>query len=325
MIIAQLELFAMLSRRGLVPTVLSRKLTHIGSGTAMTTALVLFPHDYWPARLAVSLFLIGFMLLFAAVAHMPEEQLSALPPLVRSRLEGMVVAMCRSGDRRELMHGTFYFAFVVATFVLLFWTAPINVIIFASLFIGDGIADPAGRLASSWASSCHTCRSPISASAHSRSTEFGRPLAHGVAPLVDAARLRNGARPSDAADHDSSVSSTDGSGKADKPLNFLQYQVGYFGVKSYPGSAAFFLGGWCAAAGWGLLFNHCGLWRSDFPMASFLKVAALCIGVATLAEAISPPHVDNLVVTYAAAAMAFCLAQSGVASFLLLNSLNCAV
>ena len=37
----------------------------------------------------------------------------------------------------------------------------------------------------------------------------------------------------------------------------------------------------------------------------------------TLAEAISPPHVDNLLVSYASAAAAFCLSESGVAPFLL--------
>ena len=39
--------------------------------------------------------------------------------------------------------------------------------------------------------------------------------------------------------------------------------------------------------------------------------------VATIAEAVSPPHVDNLVVTYAAAATGYCLAESGVAPYLL--------
>jgi hypothetical protein len=34
--------------------------------------------------------------------------------------------------------GTFYYAFAVACFVLLFWSAPINAIVFASLFVGDG-------------------------------------------------------------------------------------------------------------------------------------------------------------------------------------------
>ena len=46
--------------------------------------------------------------------------------------------------------GTFYYAFAVACFVLLFWSAPINAIVFASLFVGDGVADPIGRLITSW-------------------------------------------------------------------------------------------------------------------------------------------------------------------------------
>merc|ERR1719421_1196853 len=77
-IVVQLELFGLLSRTQLLPAAFSRKLTHIGAGTAMTTALVLFPKHYWPARLAVSLSLVAFMLLFAVVAHVPEEHASRL-------------------------------------------------------------------------------------------------------------------------------------------------------------------------------------------------------------------------------------------------------
>merc|ERR1719421_926385 len=150
-IVVQLELFGLLSRQNLIPAAFSRKLTHIGAGTAMTTALVLFPRDYWPARLAVSLSLVAFMLLFALVAHVPDGAFRTLPPMLRHRLDKLVHAMCRSGERAELMRGTFYYAFAVATFVLLFWTAPINVVIFASLFVGDGVADPIGRILTAWA------------------------------------------------------------------------------------------------------------------------------------------------------------------------------
>ena len=278
-IILQLELFGFLSRRQLVPSAFSRKLTHIGAGTAMTTALVLFPHNYWPARLAVSLSLVAFMLLFALIAHMPDTHASALPPLVQRRLDRLVHAMCRSGERAELMRGTFYYAFAVATFVLLFWTAPINVVIFAALFIGDGIADPIGRLAAAWA--CTTA-----APSSTRATESS-----------------DAAVPCD--------------GKSEKPLVWLQYRVGWFGVKSFPGSLAFFVGGFGAAAACGSLFAWAGHYGTDFELRAFLGAAALCIGVATVAEAISPPHVDNLLVTYAAAAVAFCLAESGVAPFML--------
>lgn len=89
-IVVQLEIFGFLSRRQWLPSVFSRKLTHIGAGSAMTTALVFFPRQYWPARLAVSLSLVAFMLLFALVAHMPDNRARGLPPMVQSRLDSLV-------------------------------------------------------------------------------------------------------------------------------------------------------------------------------------------------------------------------------------------
>merc|ERR1719258_76759 len=106
------------------------------------------------------------MLSFAVVAHTPEERFGSLPPFVRARLDGLVQSMCRQGQREELMRGTFYYAFVVATFVLLFWTSPINVIVFAALFLGDGVADPVGRLATAalaraWCPCDDSARPPV--------------------------------------------------------------------------------------------------------------------------------------------------------------------
>lgn len=158
-IVGQLELFAVLTRRQWIPIVFSRKMAHIGSGSLMTSALVLFPRQYWPrpggnrrkpgrlllprrpclsapdrtpgcpeprlcragrphrarfrhrpARLAVSLFLVSFMLVFATIAHLPDDRFASLPPLLRGRLESMVHAMCRTGERSELMRGTLYHA-----------------------------------------------------------------------------------------------------------------------------------------------------------------------------------------------------------------------
>lgn len=275
-IIIQLELFGFLSRRQMLPAAFSRKLTHIGAGTAMTTALVLFPKNYWPARLAVSLSLVAFMLLFAIIAHLPDHVTQGLPPLLRQRVDSLVHAMCRSGERAELMRGTFYYAFAVATFVLLFWTAPINVVIFASLFIGDGLADPIGRISAAWV---------------------------GAATVSAASAAQPEAPPCD--------------GKSGKPLVWLQYRVGCFGVKSYPGSLAFFLGGLAAAIAWGRLFAWAGHYGPSFDFGEFAYAATLCVLAATFAEAISPPHVDNLLVSYAAAAVAFCLAESGVAPSML--------
>jgi len=289
-IVIQLELFGLLSRKQLLPAAFSRKLTHIGAGTAMTTALVLFPRNYWPARLAVSLSLVAFMLLFAFVAHLPDGAFRSLPPVLRHRLDKLVHAMCRSGERAELMRGTFYYAFAVATFVLLFWTAPINVVIFASLFIGDGIADPVGRLAAGASSACREAEPP---------TTVATDGASATASAADAP-------PSHPCD-----------GKSGKPLTWLQYRVGYFGTKSYPGSLAFFVGSLAAAFLWAALFSWAGHYGADFELSGFMGAATACIFAATLAEAVSPPHVDNLLVTYAAAAVAFCLAESGYAPYML--------
>ena len=251
---ARSQLFGLLSRTRFIPSAFSRKLTHIGAGTAMTTALVLFPRNYWPARLAVSLSLVAFMVVFAMIAHVPDDGFRSLPPVLRHRLDKLVHAMCRSGDRAELMRGTFYYAFAVATFVLLFWTAPINAVIFASLFIGDGIADPVGRL---WASCADARREAAAANA---TTSSAKANTSGATTVADAA--------------------------GEKPLLSLQYRVGYFGVKSIPGSLAFFIGGTAAAAGGGALFNWAGHYGQDFELSSFLPAATLCIAAATIAEAI---------------------------------------
>lgn len=72
-----------------------------------------------------------------------------------------------------------------------------------------------------------------------------------------------------------------------------------------------------AAALWGALFAWAGHYGPNFELARFLRAAALCILAATVAEAISPPHVDNLLVTYAAGAVAYCLAESGHAPYML--------
>ena len=50
------------------------------------------------------------MLVFATIAHLPDDRFASLPPLLRGRLESMVHAMCRTGERSELMRGTLYHA-----------------------------------------------------------------------------------------------------------------------------------------------------------------------------------------------------------------------
>lgn len=191
-----------------------------------------------------------------------------------------------------------------------------NVIIFSALFIGDGVADPVGRLTTAWAASLLCAPStpagqakppPPAATAQASGTLRARgstAAATATASVAGAGAVGCGG-------------ATPAEGKTGKPLLPLQYRVGHFGVKSYPGSLAFFCASLCAAAGWAALFDAAGHYGPDFSYAAFLAAATACVGVATVAEAISPPHVDNLLVSYAAAATGYCLSESGLAPFLM--------
>lgn len=196
----------------------------------------------------------------------------------------------------------------MACFVLLFWSAPINAIVFASLFVGDGVADPIGRLVTSWLGAARCARAappaverlpaaPGSGGATRRATRSGAAAAPASAEAFAAAAAE--AVP-EALPPPRRGDGGDGGKGVAKPLLPLQYQVFYFGVKSVPGSLAFFVGSLAAAVGWAALFRAAGHYGPDFSMGVFVAAAAVCIGVATVAEAISPPHVDNLLVTCAA-------------------------
>eukprot|EP00636_Phaeomonas_parva_P001420 CAMPEP_0118850326 /NCGR_PEP_ID=MMETSP1163-20130328/233_1 /TAXON_ID=124430 /ORGANISM="Phaeomonas parva, Strain CCMP2877" /LENGTH=297 /DNA_ID=CAMNT_0006782529 /DNA_START=119 /DNA_END=1013 /DNA_ORIENTATION=+ len=144
-VVAELEVFGALSKAQLVPAVLSRKLTHIFCGVGTALLLATFPAQFWPARLAVSSVLFAFMGVFAWIAEMKQEDYALLPGFVRGKVDRMVVNMCRSGSRRELATGTWYYSYIISLAIVLFWTSPVNAVVFGSLFVGDGLADPIGR------------------------------------------------------------------------------------------------------------------------------------------------------------------------------------
>eukprot|EP00960_Hanusia_phi_P073587 768043-Hanusia_phi.AAC.8 len=124
---------------------------------------------------------------------------------------------CRTGRREELCRGTLLYCAITAMVVSLLWTAPASVITFSCLFLGDGLADPVGRL-------------------------LGRRA-------------------------------------------FLQYRVGWFGQKSYPGSLAFFLSSLAGSFLWGRLFLAAGHYnRAVFQEEAFLRAASICALVATVVE-----------------------------------------
>ncbi len=101
---------------------------------------------YRCGRLGVSLFLFSFVAAFSLAAHMPEEELEKLPPFLCSRIRNLAAMACRNGNREELTKGPLTYATMTAMLVSCFYTAPISLIAFSALFLGDGLADPVGRL-----------------------------------------------------------------------------------------------------------------------------------------------------------------------------------
>ena len=145
-IFVEVELFGKLSKHAVLPSVVTRKLTHIIAGSSMLTLFSLFPvGNSWAGRLSVALFLCGFVAVFSILAHMPEEEVAALPPFLQSRVRQLAAMACRTGDRQELAKGTLTYAAMSALLVPLLYTAPINLIALSCLYLGDGFADPLGR------------------------------------------------------------------------------------------------------------------------------------------------------------------------------------
>jgi phytol kinase len=59
---------------------------------------------------------------------------------------GLVKSTSRSGDRRELLGGPFYYCLVIIASTLLFWRdSPAGLIAIAMMAGGDGLADIVGR------------------------------------------------------------------------------------------------------------------------------------------------------------------------------------
>lgn len=96
-IFAEVELFGQLSKRRVLPSVVTRKLTHVFAGSSMLTLFYLFPVGHSRAgRLAVALFLCSFVAVFSLAAHIPEEELEALPSFLRTRIRNLAAMACRT-------------------------------------------------------------------------------------------------------------------------------------------------------------------------------------------------------------------------------------
>ncbi len=128
-----LRLNDFLAHRGWVSSSLSRKIIHLGTGPIFVLCWLLFPDTPLSRWLAASVPLLITLQFFLVGTGLIRDQQA-------------VVAMSRSGDRREILRGPLYYGIVFVVLTLVFWkTSPIGVIALMILSGGDGLADIIGK------------------------------------------------------------------------------------------------------------------------------------------------------------------------------------
>jgi phytol kinase len=122
-----------LAHRGIISSPLSRKIIHIGTGPIFVLCWVFFNNDpiarylaaLVPLGITVQFFLIGTGLI--------KDQAS-------------VDAMSRSGDRREILRGPFFYGIAFILLTIVFWKESlIGMVALMILCGGDGFADVIGK------------------------------------------------------------------------------------------------------------------------------------------------------------------------------------
>lgn len=113
----------------------TRKVVHIFAAPVFALTWYLYPGDTY-SRYFAMIVPILFVLLFAAIGT------------GKVKNESFVASMSRSGDPRELLRGTLYYAIMIVI-VTFFWfyypVTPLGLVIFGCLAGGDGLADVIGR------------------------------------------------------------------------------------------------------------------------------------------------------------------------------------
>jgi phytol kinase len=121
------------AHRGWVESHLSRKIIHIGTGPLFVLCWILFnnnPINRYLAALVPLAFTIQFFLIGIGVI----------------KDEASVKAMSRSGDRREILRGPFFYGIIFVLLTIIYWkTSPIGIIGLMLMCGGDGLADIFGR------------------------------------------------------------------------------------------------------------------------------------------------------------------------------------
>ena len=128
-----LRLMDYFAHRGWIESRLSRKLIHIGTGPIFVLCWLFFPatpEARWLAALVPFAITVQF----------------ALVGLGIMKDEASVKAMSRTGDRREILRGPFYYGVMFVLLTIIFWKdLPVGMIALMIMCGGDGIADLVGR------------------------------------------------------------------------------------------------------------------------------------------------------------------------------------
>jgi len=131
--LAWLRINDFLAHRGIISSALSRKIIHIGTGPIFVLCWLLFTSAP-SARFVAAIVPLGITLQFFMVGA----------GIIKDK--AAVVAMARTGDRREILRGPLYYGIVFVVLTLTFWLdSPVGIIALMVLCGGDGFGDVIGK------------------------------------------------------------------------------------------------------------------------------------------------------------------------------------
>ncbi len=133
LVLLWLRIIDWIAHRRLLPSDLSRKLVHIGTGPLFLLAWNLFsdaPQARWFAALVPFAVTAQFVLVGLEVIKDPAA----------------VEAMSRTGNPREILRGPLFYGIVFVVMTLVFWShSPVGIMALMLMCGGDGLADVIGR------------------------------------------------------------------------------------------------------------------------------------------------------------------------------------
>ncbi len=123
-----------MAHKGWVPSKISRKIIHVGTGPIFVLCWLLFNTSGYAPFIA-AIVPLGITAQFALVGSGIIKDPSA------------VEAMSRSGDRKEILHGPLYYGLAFILITVLFWReTAVGIVALMVLCGGDGLADISGSL-----------------------------------------------------------------------------------------------------------------------------------------------------------------------------------